>query len=1010
MAPSVDSKDAPSVDVVDITTQENASPKNHPARQSNKQQVRHRASVACASCRDRRIRCVVPKNQTACTACTRSGTECIIKNDDERRRPISKAYMSSLSDRISMLEGMLLDKGVVPPLATHPPKTRHDARSKQQDDTATVSSNPNPPPKSDRVSPSCDVPSPPDSRNEDFPLGESEHGDGNLSGSQLLHPLAKEESPFRMLDPKQEDIVHRLLSTKGNLSFDQISGRLRFFGPTANSHVYAESSDQFDSREPPEQVRRAERIIRSLTTETHDYLVDGFFQYYDSVIQIIDREAFETDRESQSHKFYSSFLHITILAMGYRVADMERDDMRKITLAPRESTLHREAKYMLDIELERPGGIPSVQALLLLGDLECGVGRDNTGWMYSGMANRLAFDIGLHLDCRNNSMSEQDTRIRNMVMRACVIYDRYWGLFLGRPLAIKSQDVDLLSSRFSQLTSNGFDPPRRDLTTEIYEQLIELMELAGRIVETRDLTASNSGSDQYNMFAASEAEDNRYLQVINLDRQLQNWYRRLPDHLAWKPSNIKTAPYSFFLLHQQYHVTMILLHRPWARYGSITGDGASTGSHPSPDGDRMASTNSADTMGHHLGPMADGHSLGMGDPHTFVHDSRTSLSRSICTQQAIRVARIFWQHRQRFDGRKIFVTGIQHAGTAAIALIAALAHQRNEPDRRTYVGYLEILSDAVGDMSHTYHPASRMDDLLKAVLEQIRSSMGEPPRPRSGSTSHHAANGVNGANGGGRSGLSFNSDTAAPMIPLRREAGDMDFGQPFKKRRPSGNRRASEFARPRPQFFAVPSQLTPPNSGKGHNLSFGHDQSQLDSLLFSMGMNNPSGQLDLDFVGGTAIDIDANEDASAAVMGRTDSMDLAISSSDTWGLDNMQHPLGPGSFDAGPIDWTSGTAGLSASSVLNQSAAISTGIMSAAPAFGPTREEGAEKSGNGEKEGNGEAAKISDLETSWMESDMAAMSPGSLSGLVHNASKTSHNEDGNNGTQRDHALDFFSFS
>jgi hypothetical protein len=49
---------------------------------------------------------------------------------------------------------------------------------------------------------------------------------------------------------------------------------------------------------------------------------------------------------------------------------------------------------MLDHELERPGGIPSVVALLLLGDLECGVGRDNLGWMYGGMAVRLAFDIG----------------------------------------------------------------------------------------------------------------------------------------------------------------------------------------------------------------------------------------------------------------------------------------------------------------------------------------------------------------------------------------------------------------------------------------------------------------------------------------------------------------------------------------------------------------------------------------------------------------------------------------
>ncbi|KAF7551342.1 hypothetical protein G7Z17_g5102 [Cylindrodendrum hubeiense] len=1020
MTPSADSKDVPaatSADPADIANQENVSPKGQAGRQSSKQQVRHRASVACASCRDRRIRCVVPKNHSICTACQRTGADCIIKNDDERRRPISKAYMSSLSDRISMLEGMLLDKGVVPPPAAHPPKTRHDAPSKAQEDGESVSSHPKQQQNTDGISPTCDVPSPPDSRNDDFAMPESEHGDANnMSSSQVLQPLAKEESPFRMLDPKQEDIIHRLLSTKGNLSFDQLSGRLRFFGPTANSHVYAETSDQFDSREPAEQVRRAERIIRSFSIETHDYLINQFFAFYNSVIQVIDRTAFEADRESQdnSPKFYSSFLHIAILAMGYRVADMDRDDMRKITLSARESTLHREAKYMLDIELERPGGIPSVQALLLLGDLECGVGRDNTGWMYSGMANRLAFDIGLHLDCRSNEMPEQESRIRNMAMRACIIYDKYWGLFLGRPLAIKSQDVDLLSNRLSQLSWTAYDTPKRDLISEIYEQLTELMELAGRIVETRDNTVSNNASEQYNMFASGEAEDNAYLHVINLDRQLQNWYRRLPEHLAWKPSNIKMAPYSYFLLHQQYHVTMILLHRPWAKYGSITGDGASTGSHPSPDGNHMPIAPDGTTQ---LSMLAnENHSLGMGDPHIAVHDSRTSLSRSICTQQAIRVARIFWQHRQRYDGRKIFVTGIQHAGTASLALIAALAYQRNEADRRTYVGYLEILSDAVGDMSHTYHPASRMDDLLKAVLEQIRSGMGEPPRPRSGSTSYHGF-AFTGVPGSGRSGISLNSESSASIIPLRREAADPEFVQPFKKRRPATSRRASEFTRPRPPFFAPHAQPTPPGSTKsqlGSSLN-PQNHSPLDSILFSMGVGDTSGHLNMDFLSGTAIDMDHSGDAHDGVMGRVDDMDLAIPSSETWGLDGIQdhHLSGTGPFDPPTIDWTSGPAGLSASSVLGQSAAISSGIMSGVPNFGVGKDasdlENKGASNTGKSSMN--PAKLEQDAVEWMESDaLGGMSPASLNGLVQGSDKVSSGEDGSNGGTRNHSLDFFSFS
>jgi hypothetical protein len=118
--------------------------------------------------------------------------------------------------------------------------------------------------------------------------------------------------------------------------------------------------------------------------ETHDYLMELFWEYYNSVLHIVHKEAFNDDRENSRTKYYSGFLHICILAIGYRLSDTSRDDIKRITIGHRESTLHREAKYMLDVELERPGGLPSVQAFLLLGDLECGVGRDNTGWMFAG--------------------------------------------------------------------------------------------------------------------------------------------------------------------------------------------------------------------------------------------------------------------------------------------------------------------------------------------------------------------------------------------------------------------------------------------------------------------------------------------------------------------------------------------------------------------------------------------------------------------------------------------------
>jgi len=100
-----------------------------------------------------------------------------------------------------------------------------------------------------------------------------------------------------------------------------------------------------------------------------------FWQHYNGVLHVVHEEAFTEDRDHARTQFYSGFLHICILAMGYRFADKSRTDMQRISLPDRESTLHREAKFMLDLELERPGGIPSVAALLILGDSEVGVGR-----------------------------------------------------------------------------------------------------------------------------------------------------------------------------------------------------------------------------------------------------------------------------------------------------------------------------------------------------------------------------------------------------------------------------------------------------------------------------------------------------------------------------------------------------------------------------------------------------------------------------------------------------------
>jgi hypothetical protein len=203
-----------------------------------------------------------------------------------------------------------------------------------------------------------------------------------------------------------------------------------------------------------------------------------------------------------------------------------------------------------------------------------------------------------------------------MTLWACVVYDKYWALFLGRPTSMKSSDLEIyhLAKQFERLGTIKPAGEQRALQTRIYEALLDLMELAGKITENMD---SRSISD------SSVIDRDAYLRMASLDREFGSWYARLPEALRWTPENIRTAPLAFFMLHQQYHAALILLHRPFAMYEDPN--------------------------------------IGDEDTNNNTDNHFSALSRAVCTKQAIRVAKIFWHHRQRFDPKQIPITGLQHA-------------------------------------------------------------------------------------------------------------------------------------------------------------------------------------------------------------------------------------------------------------------------------------------------------------------------------------------------------------
>jgi hypothetical protein len=613
--------------------------------------------------------------QTKCSQCSSLGIECRIIHDDERRKPNSKAYISSLTERIDQLEKLLREKDERENPATGRRQSRSGSRNGSHDADGGGGR------------PDLSTLKEPTTRNP--PSVASNYGSDHLQPELDVDAV----SPQSNSSIASTSMVSKLLSTTGHLSFDQLNGRLRYFGPVANCHVHSELRFQSENanRQALEQQRRGEKAIRSISLDTHDYLMDLFWNFYNSVLHVVHQAAFEEGREAGQGPYYSTYLHICILAMGYRFADKTRPDMIRIALPDMENTLHREAKYMLEYEIEQSGGIPSIIALLLLGDLEAGVGRDNLGWLYAGMANRLCFENGLHLDNSGTGATQRDIEIGRLTLWSCIVYDKYWALFLGRPTMMKAGDLEVykLSVEFERLGTSLPAGPEKSRETQIYEALLDLMELAGKITEIMDQPSKLSTNIDHHI----------YFRMSSLHKEIESWYSRLPKSLQWTADNIATSPFSFFLLHQQYSATMILLHRPFARYDDPNSVQANNSDSSEDDSDTGKIANPTNHF--------------------------SALSRTICTQHAVRIARIFWQHRQRFDTRQIFVTGLQHAGTAATALVAALAFMKDRSTRNNNMQYLECLTAALKDMSYTYVPAQRMSNVLEAVALELRDAAPE---------------------------------------------------------------------------------------------------------------------------------------------------------------------------------------------------------------------------------------------------------------------------------------------
>ena len=246
-----------------------------------------------------------------------------------------------------------------------------------------------------------------------------------------------------------------------------------------------------------------------------------------------------------------------------------------------------EARTSLGMETLKQSSIPTIQALLQQSAREIVFGRSSQAWLYSGMAFRMAFDMGIHLPSDKlqmfvKSLSPEDIEIRKRLFWSCYTWDKIISLYLGRmpaftpstadvPLTFMDDysDSDLWAPYYGETPGPDVPavnyPPCPGYVVSCFTHLCKLCMILNDLLKgIYSPTSPNTDSQTSDAQSRNNEARSSESSFIVISRSLQAFWNELPQHLLINPSQnlILAPPVHIVSLNLTYHTTLILLHRP----------------------------------------------------------------------------------------------------------------------------------------------------------------------------------------------------------------------------------------------------------------------------------------------------------------------------------------------------------------------------------------------------------------------------------------------------------------
>ncbi|CAI6095281.1 unnamed protein product [Clonostachys chloroleuca] len=230
-----------------------------------------------------------------------------------------------------------------------------------------------------------------------------------------------------------EALTNQLSERIGSLHIGPV-GHIRFLGPTSYFSLIKTPRTEQPTGWQQRPVQNTQDYLtriglgKMVPAGLEEHLTNLYFAWQDPSLHVVSRPMYESARarkcNGEETPYYSESLRNAICALG---AAFETRHHASIVTFPRSLAefFAERAKSLLDAELDCPS-VATVQALVVLSSHEIGSNKDSRGWLFCGMAMRLALDLGLHMNPKlhvlRGNLTQEEADLRA---------DVFWGAYLS---------------------------------------------------------------------------------------------------------------------------------------------------------------------------------------------------------------------------------------------------------------------------------------------------------------------------------------------------------------------------------------------------------------------------------------------------------------------------------------------------------------------------------------------------------------------------------------------------